>query len=94
MDPLPVPSATATDDPLSSLFEAFLADRRYLKNVTPSTLEWHRQSFLSYQRVVSAVGRGPSGAGSLGRQCQTRGSGRSPRSPVGCMRKGICPTPR
>src|SRR4051812_27738580 len=41
-------------DPLStcSLFEQFLAQRRYLQNVTPSTLEWYQTAFKGLQRVL------------------------------------------
>jgi integrase/recombinase XerD len=40
-------------DPLSTsdLFEQFLAQRRYLKNVTPSTIEWYETAFKALQRV-------------------------------------------
>ena len=36
-------------DPLSTclLFEQFLAQRRYLRNVTPSTIEWYETAFKS-----------------------------------------------
>jgi hypothetical protein len=41
-------------DPLSSssLFEQFLAERRYLKNVTPTTIEWHETAFKAFQRTA------------------------------------------
>jgi integrase/recombinase XerD len=41
-------------DPLSTsvLFEQFLAERRYLKNVTPSTIEWYETAFKSFQRTL------------------------------------------
>jgi site-specific recombinase XerD len=34
----------------SGLFEQFLAQRRYLKNVTPSTIEWYETAFKALQR--------------------------------------------
>jgi hypothetical protein len=34
----------------SCLFEEFLAQRRYLKNVTPSTIEWYETAFKAPQR--------------------------------------------
>jgi hypothetical protein len=34
----------------SRLFEQFLAQRRYLKNVTPSTIEWYETAFKALQR--------------------------------------------
>jgi hypothetical protein len=36
------------------LFEQFLAERRYLKNVTPSTLEWYETAFKALQKVFGA----------------------------------------
>jgi hypothetical protein len=46
-------------DPLSacsskSLFEQFLNDRRYLKNVTPATSEWDKTAFKAWQRGSGA----------------------------------------
>jgi integrase/recombinase XerD len=40
-------------DPLSTseLFEQFLAQRRYLKNVTPSTIEWYQTAFKAFQKA-------------------------------------------
>jgi len=40
-------------DPLSTsrLFQDFLAQRRYLKNVTPSTIEWYETAFKALQRT-------------------------------------------
>jgi integrase/recombinase XerD len=40
-------------DPLSTstLFAEFLAQRRYLKNVTPSTIEWYETAFKALQRT-------------------------------------------
>jgi site-specific recombinase XerD len=34
------------------LFEQFLAQRRYLKNVTPSTIEWYETAFKALQRTL------------------------------------------
>ena len=34
----------------SCLFEQFLAQRRYLKNATPSTIEWYETAFKALQR--------------------------------------------
>jgi hypothetical protein len=41
-------------DPLSTslLFEQFLAQRRYLKNVTPSTIEWYQTAFKALQKIL------------------------------------------
>ena len=41
-------------DPLSTtvLFEQFLAQRRYLRNVTPSTIEWYQTAFKALQRAL------------------------------------------
>jgi integrase/recombinase XerD len=43
-------------DPLSTcvLFEQFLAERRYLRNVTPSTLEWYQTAFKAMQKILGA----------------------------------------
>ena len=40
-------------DPLSTsaLFEQFLDQRRYLKNVTPSTIEWYETAFKALQKA-------------------------------------------
>ena len=34
----------------SRLFEQFLAQRRYLRNVTPGTIEWYETAFKALQR--------------------------------------------
>ena len=41
-------------DPLSTclLFEQFLGQRRYLQNVTPSTIEWYQTAFKALQRSL------------------------------------------
>ena len=36
----------------TALFEQFLAERRYLKNVTPSTLDWYDTAFKGFRRAV------------------------------------------
>jgi hypothetical protein len=41
---------------LSSLFERFLRERRYLKNVTPKTVVWYQTAFLAFTRTVSVEG--------------------------------------
>jgi integrase/recombinase XerD len=38
----------------SSLFSDFLAQRRYLRNVTPSTIEWYDTAFKALQRTHGA----------------------------------------
>src|SRR6478672_7571601 len=35
----------------TSLFRDFLAQRRYLNNVTPSTIEWYETAFKAWQRA-------------------------------------------
>jgi hypothetical protein len=40
---------------LSALFERFLRERRYLKNVTPKTVVWYETAFQAFTRAV-AVG--------------------------------------
>jgi hypothetical protein len=47
-------------DPLSTcssktLFEQFLKDRRFLKNVTPSTIEWYETAWKALTRSQSAA---------------------------------------
>jgi integrase/recombinase XerD len=43
-------------DPLATsvLFEHFLSERRYLRNVTTSTLEWYKTAFKSLQKTLGA----------------------------------------
>src|SRR5690349_21745387 len=38
----------------SSLFSDFIAQRRYLRNVTPSTIEWYETAFKALQRTHGA----------------------------------------
>jgi integrase/recombinase XerD len=37
--------------PFSSLFEQFIQERRYLKNITPKTERYYRQSWTSFSKV-------------------------------------------
>ena len=37
---------------LSTLFEQFLRERRYLKNVTPKTVTWYQTAFDALVRTV------------------------------------------
>lgn len=39
--------------PLAALFDQFLKERRYLKNVTDSTLVWYRVAFANYKSLVA-----------------------------------------
>jgi hypothetical protein len=43
-------------DTLSTLFERFLRERRYLKNVTPKTVVWYETAFLALTRAVPVSG--------------------------------------
>jgi integrase/recombinase XerD len=38
--------------PLATLFERFLKERTYLKNVTPRTLVWYQVAFKNYRKAV------------------------------------------
>jgi hypothetical protein len=38
----------------SQLFADFLAQRRYLRNVTPSTIEWYETAFKALQHTHGA----------------------------------------
>ena len=40
---------------LSTLFEQFLRERRYLKNVTPKTVTWYRTAFDALTRTVAVL---------------------------------------
>lgn len=40
---------------LSTLFEGFLKERRFLKNVTPKTLSWYQSSWLAFTRTVDVI---------------------------------------
>jgi hypothetical protein len=35
---------------LSSLFQQFLRERRYLHNITPKTEAWHEAAWLAFRR--------------------------------------------
>ena len=39
---------------LSTLFEQFLRERRYLKNVTPKTVTWYQTAFDALTQTVGA----------------------------------------
>jgi integrase/recombinase XerD len=42
----------AVNHPLATLFDQFLKERVYLKNVTPATLRWYRIAFKSYRKAI------------------------------------------
>jgi integrase/recombinase XerD len=52
MDRLSHENRVSSTNPLSSaqLFEQFLNERRYLKNVTPDTIDWYQTAFKALQR--------------------------------------------
>jgi integrase/recombinase XerD len=41
------------NNPLAPLFDQFLKERRYLKNVTDATLVWYRVAFTNYTSIVA-----------------------------------------
>jgi hypothetical protein len=41
------------NNPLATLFDQFLKERTYLKNVTPSTLIWYRVAFKNYAATIA-----------------------------------------
>jgi integrase/recombinase XerD len=43
---------------LSALFEQFLRERRFLKNVTPKTVTWYQNAFEALTRTVPASAPG------------------------------------
>lgn len=53
MDLLSTSNAVSHSDPKSSadLFREFLTERRFLKNVTPATLEWYETAWKALQRA-------------------------------------------
>src|SRR3954453_23354881 len=55
MDPLATSVVDPHRDPLSSavLFDQFLNERRYLKNVTPDTIEWYQTAFKAFRRTLN-----------------------------------------
>ena len=40
---------------LPKLYELFVRERQYLKNVSPNTLEWYKYSFRAFQRNLTAI---------------------------------------
>ena len=40
------------NNPLATLFDRFLKERTYLKNVTSATLRWYRIAFKSYRKAI------------------------------------------
>ena len=57
MDPLSAENAFSPSDLLSSadLFKQFLNERRYLKNVTPDTIEWYETAWKALQRTLNVA---------------------------------------
>jgi site-specific recombinase XerD len=54
MDPLSASSCERATDLLSSaLFKQFLDERRYLKNVTPRTIEWYETAFKAFKKALN-----------------------------------------
>jgi integrase/recombinase XerD len=53
---------SAVNNPLAALFDQFLKERRYLKNVTPSTLVWYQVAFKNYRSIVQDDGALPTKA--------------------------------
>jgi len=57
MDPLSTSVVECHVDLLSpssaTLFEQFLNERRYLKNVTPDTIDWYETAFKAFRRTLS-----------------------------------------
>lgn len=43
-------------DALPTLFERFLRERRYLKNVTAKAVVWYETAFLAFTRSVRVAG--------------------------------------
>jgi hypothetical protein len=46
----PVPTLS-----IVSLFDSFVAERRYLQNVSPKTVEWYRCSFKAFEPHLVSV---------------------------------------
>jgi integrase/recombinase XerD len=42
------------NNPLATLTDQFLKERRYFKNITPSTLIWHEVAFKNYRATLDA----------------------------------------
>jgi len=54
MNPLSASNVERAGDLLSSaLFTQFLDERRYLKNVTPDTVEWYETAFKAFRRALN-----------------------------------------
>ena len=54
MDPLSASNVERASDRLSStLFQQFLDERRYLKNVRPDTIEWYETAFKAFRRALN-----------------------------------------
>src|SRR5262249_30672791 len=54
MNPLSASNVERAGDLLSSaLFTQFLNERRYLKNVTPDTVEWYETAFKAFRRALN-----------------------------------------
>ena len=56
MDPLSASKRDPLADPLPfpKLVDRFLNERRYLKNVTPDTIEWYETAFKAFRRSTRA----------------------------------------
>ena len=88
-------------DPLATslLFQQFLTQRRYLKNVTPSTIEWYETAFKALQDLSAQTRRSrnprckrssvPFGSVASSPSPATPTSRRSIPSVSGSVRKGI-----
>jgi len=55
MDPLSASKRDPLADPLAfpKLVDRFLNERRYLKNVTPDTIEWYETAFKAFRRALN-----------------------------------------
>ena len=45
---------SSVNHPEATLFEQFLKERTFLKNVTPSTLVWYQVAFKNYQASLAS----------------------------------------
>src|SRR5579885_3735213 len=43
------------NNPLATLFDQFLKERTYLKNVTPRTIVWYRIAFKNYNAALGTT---------------------------------------
>ena len=41
------------NNPLATLFDQFLKERTYLKNVTPATIVWYQVAFKNYRATIA-----------------------------------------